>query len=137
MKLILFVLASLALSAVASADLKKIQGTWKPSTGQIGSKALPKSMLDKMVLIIKDGTYDYDEGHGHDIGTLKEIAGKTPQEMDIIGTKGPNKGHTYLTIYKLEGSALIICYGLDGHRPKSFTDNGKAVTMLIKYHRAG
>jgi len=136
MKLILFVLASLALAAAASADLKKIQGTWKPSSGEVGSKALPKTMLDKMVLIIKDGTYDYDEGHGHDIGTLKEIAGK-PLGMDIIGTKGPNKGRTFHTIYKLEGSALIICYGLDGKRPKSFTDNGKAVTMLIKYRRAG
>ena len=135
MKIIFFIAASLALSAAASANLKAIQGTWRPSSGQIGANALPKAMLDKMVLVIKGETYDYSEGHGHDVGTLKEIAGKPPLAMDIIGTQGPNKGKTYLAIYKLEGSNLTIFYGLDGKRPKSFTDKGK-LTLLIKYHRA-
>lgn len=133
MKLILFLLA---VSGIASTSLKAIEGTWKPSGGTIGGQELPKTMLDKMVLVIKDGTYDYDEGAGHDYGTLKQVGAKAPLGLDIVGTKGPNKGRTILAIYKLEGQTLVICYGLDGHRPKSFAQNAKEKTMLMKYHRA-
>lgn len=132
MKLILFFLA---IAGMKTGHLKAIQGTWKPSTGELGGKALPKAMLDKIVLVIKDDTYDYDEGAGHDYGTLKEVGTKPPLGLDIAGTKGPNKGLKYLAIYKIEGSTLTICYGLDGRRPKSFTEtDGK--TLLMKYQRA-
>jgi len=134
MKLFLLVLASLTLSLTPSANLKKIQGTWKASAGQMGATNLPKPMLDKIVLILKGDTYDYDEGNGHDLGTLREVGDKPPLGLDIVGTKGPNKGRTYLAIYKLERSVLTICYGLDGHRPKSF--DAKGTTLLMRYHRA-
>jgi len=101
----------------------------------MSGKALPKAMLDAMVLVIKGNTYDYDEGHGHDYGDLKEVAGK-PMGLDIIGTKGPNKGHKILSIYKMDGESMVICYGLDGKRPTSFEQKGKSVTMLMTYRRA-
>ncbi|MBS1701731.1 MAG: TIGR03067 domain-containing protein [Armatimonadetes bacterium] len=130
MKSILITLISLALAVSAQADLKKIQGTWKATAGQLGDFSLPKSLLDKMVLIIKDDTYDYDEGHGHDVGKLKEIKDSKPLAMDIFGTEGPNKGKTIPTIYKLEDKVLTICYGLDGKRPKSFEDKGKRILLM-------
>ena len=136
MKLILITLTYLFLFATASADLDKIQGTWKAASGQIGGKDLPKALLDKMVLKIKGNTYDYDEGNGHVIGTVKVIAGTSPFAMDIAGTKGPNKGRTYKSIYRIDGSTLTIYYGLDGHRPGSFDEKGKPMTLLMKFHRA-
>jgi len=135
MKLILLLSTSLALTATSFADLKKIDGTWKPFAGTMGGKALSKAMLDTMVIVIKNGTYDYSEGHGHDYGDLKEIGTKAPLGMDIIGTKGPNKGMKYVTIYKMEGKTLVICYGLDGKRPKAFDEKSKGLTMLMKYHK--
>jgi len=136
MKSILILIALLAFAVTASADLKKIQGTWKPSEGHLGASAIPKAMLDKMVLTLKGNTYVYNEGHGDDIGTLKEIPGTVPAGLDILGTKGPNKGKTYYTIYKLEGATLTICYGLDGKRPKSFESKAKTMSMVITYHRS-
>jgi len=135
MKLLPVLFLSLALPVLAPADLKQIQGTWKPTSATMGGTPLPKAMLDKMVLIVKGDTYDYDEGHGHDIGKLKDVKGK-PMGMDIIGTKGPNEGKTYHTIYKVEGSDLTIKYGLDGKRPNSFDQKAKEPTILIKYHRS-
>jgi len=135
MKTILSLISLACIATSASADLKKINGTWKPISGEAGGRPMTKAFLDKMVIVIKDGTYDYDEGNGHDIGTLKDVPGK-PQGMDITGTKGPNKGKTYVTLYKLEGKTLTICYGLDGKRPKAFDAKGKGSTMLIKYQRS-
>jgi len=125
------------ISTMASASLDKIQGTWKPTSGHIGTTDLPKAQRDKMVLIIKGNTYDYDEGHGHDCGILKDVGGKSGTGMDIVGTKGPNKGRTFRLIYKLEVPTLTICYGLDGTRPTSFTPPAKAPVLVIQYHRAG
>jgi uncharacterized protein (TIGR03067 family) len=136
MKVIAVLFAFVALVVAAQADLKGIQGTWKASSGQIGKSLLPKSLVDKMVLIIKGNTYNYNEGHGPDIGALKEVGHKAPLGMDIIGTKGPNKGRSYPTIYKLDGSDLVIFYGLDGHRPKSFDEKGNLKTLYMTYHRA-
>jgi uncharacterized protein (TIGR03067 family) len=133
MKLISLSLVFL-LSVLASASLKGIQGTWKPTAGSISGDPLPKTMLDKIVLIIKGDAYDYDEGPGHDIGMLKEIPGK-PLGLDIVGTKGPNKGRTFHAIYKLEGSLLTIYYALKGDRPKSFSEKG-TTTLLMTYRRA-
>ena len=130
MKIIFATAFALALPFAAHADLTKIQGTWKPDAGQIGATKLPKSMLEKMVLVIKGDSYDYSEGNGHDLGTLK-VGGKG--ELDIIGTTGPNKGKTYLTLYKLEGKTLIICYGLAGKRPASFEVSAKTKAMLMTY----
>jgi len=124
-------LAGLAVSCIG-----KLDGTWKPTSGAFAGNALPKAMLDKMVLVIKGGTYDYDEGNGHDTGLLKEVAvSEGPFAMDIHGEEGPNKGKTIPTIYKVEGSTLEICYGLDGHRPTAFESKEKTMTMLMTYHR--
>ncbi len=127
------ILAALVLPLAANADLKQIQGKWKPTGGQVGATKLPKSMLDKMVLVIKGEAYDYSEGNGHDIGTLK-LVGK--DGLDILGTTGPNKGKTYLTIFKFEHDTLTICYGLDGKRPASFEVNAKSKAMLMTYKLA-
>ncbi len=136
MKSILASLVVLGLAVVSPAELKKLNGTWKPVSGEMAGKALPKSMLDAMVLILKDGSYDYDEGHGHDIGKLIEVGNKAPLGMDIVGTKGPNKGRTYKTIYQLNGKTLSICYGIGGTRPTAFETKPKTLVMLIKYARA-
>lgn len=94
MKSISILIALLVLSLGAVADLKPIQGTWKGSSGSMAGSPLPKAMLDKMILKIKGGSYDYNEGHGDDIGILKEIGAKAPLGLDIVGTKGPNRGRT-------------------------------------------
>ena len=130
MKPITLLVALFTFVISANADFKKIQGAWKASSGQIGGKDLPKALLEKMVLVIKDETYDYDEGHGHDVGLLKSVK-DLKEGMDIVGTKGPNKGKIYLTIFKLDGKNLVILYGLDGKRPKSFDDKGKMVMTMV------
>ena len=136
MKPILAVVILSSLAVMAFADLSKIQGKWTAVSGQIGAIPMPKATVDKIVLKIIGETYDYDEGHGHDRGTLKAIDGDGPKAMDIVGTDGPNKGKVYHTIFKIEKSVLTICYGLDGKRPSSFEANEKSKTLLMVYHLA-
>jgi uncharacterized protein (TIGR03067 family) len=135
MKLASLPLLFFVLCALASADLKKLDGTWKPVSGEMGGGKLPKALLDKMVLILKNGAYDYDEGHGHDIGKMKETGTKPPLAVDIVGTEGPNKGRIFKAIYQYDGKTLTICYGSDAVRPASFDPKGKGVILVVKYRR--
>lgn len=137
MKYPLFSLLCAILSASAVADLKKLDGTWKPISGVMGTTHLRKSLLDSMVLTLKGGRYDYNEGHGHDLGRMKEVGHKAPLGLDIIGTEGPNKGRTFLSIYKCDGKTLTICYSTDGKRPTSFDVKGKTTLLLMTYKRTG
>lgn len=104
--------------------------------GELGGGQMPKEALAKMVLVLKDGTYDYCEGNGHDFGNITEVGKKTPLGMDVVGTKGPNKGHTIKAIYKFDGKSLTMCYAAAGPRPTSFSSKGKGVTLLITYRKA-
>ena len=128
-------LICLCLATSAFADLKKLDGTWKPTSGEMGKSQLPKAFLDKMILILKNGEYDYDEGHGHDIGVFKEMGKGLPLGLDIVGTKGPNKGRTFRTIYKYDGKSLTICYGMGTQRPTTFDAKEKGVILLVTYQR--
>jgi len=134
MKFILL-LAIFAVPILACADLKAIQGTWKAASGEIGGKSLPKELLAKMILKITGNRYDYDEGNGHDLGDLKLVPSHGPSAMDIIGTEGPNKGKTYLAIYRAEGDTLTIIYGLGPTRPTSFEEKNTPTSLVMKYHR--
>lgn len=131
-----FIALLFAFASFASADLKKINGTWKAVAGQIGGKDLPPALLKSMVLILKDGSYDYDEGHGHDVGQMKEVGKKKPLSIDIVGTEGPNKGKTYKAIYQFDGKVLRISYGLDGKRPSSFDRDKKGMILSMTYQRS-
>ncbi len=49
---------------------------------------------------------------------------------------GPNKGKTFLAIYKLDGDKLVICYDLTGKaRPKEFKTEPKSMLFLVTYRK--
>jgi uncharacterized protein (TIGR03067 family) len=56
--------------------------------------------------------------------------------MDIIGTDGPNKGKTFLTIYERDGETLRVCYELSGKsRPREFKTAEGTQLFLVTYTR--
>ncbi len=70
-------------------------------------------------------------------GQSSSNPGKLPKTMDIKGTKGPNKGKTFLTIYELKGDELKVCYDLSGKaRPTEFATKPDTQLFLVTYRRA-
>jgi uncharacterized protein (TIGR03067 family) len=56
--------------------------------------------------------------------------------MDIVGTKGPNKGKTILAVYEIKDDTLRVCYDLSGKaRPKEFKTKADTQLFLVEYKR--
>jgi uncharacterized protein (TIGR03067 family) len=117
-------------------DAKDIEGTWIPTTGELGGQPLPAEILRNMKLSIQGDKYAVRAGAETDFGTLKLDPVQKPKAIDITGTDGPNKGKTIPAIYELSGDSLRVCYALTGtKRPAEFTSKGDAALLLITYKR--
>ena len=142
MKLVYLGVITLMLTATAQAgddqaDSKALQGTWTLTSAVMAGKPFPEQLVKTMSLTMKDGRYTVMVGQGKDEGTAKHDAGKTPKTMDITGTDGPNKGKTFLAIYKIAGDSLTICYDLSGKAyPTEFKSTAENKCFLVEYKRA-
>jgi uncharacterized protein (TIGR03067 family) len=123
-------------AANAKEDSKKMQGTWKPATAELGGKPFPDEILKTMKLVLGDGKYTVTVGEQLDEGTVQLDTAKEPRAMDIVGTKGPNKDKTIPAIYELTDTTLRICYDLSGKaRPKEFKTKADTQLFLVEYKR--
>jgi uncharacterized protein (TIGR03067 family) len=137
----LFVTFALVLSfssAAWSGDAKDdtLQGTWLPSSAELGGKVFPDEVRKTIKLVIKDDKYTVTVGEAVDQGTVKLMPSATPKAMDITGTEGPNKGKTILAIYECRGDTLRVCYDLSGKkRPTEFKTEAGTQLFLVEYKR--
>lgn len=120
-------------------DLQKMAGEWVPVLMKLNGKKQPDKVAKSIRLTIAGDKYNTVVGEEKDEGTLKVDATKTPREMDITPSVGPNKGKLLPCIYELKGNELKVCYGLNGsERAADFKagEDGTGVYMLITYKRA-
>ena len=117
-------------------DARQMDGIWKPVAAELAGKQWEKEILDSMKLILRDDKYTVQVGDQSDEGTVKRDPSKSPSTMDIMGTKGPNKGKTFLVIYELKGDELRVCYDLSGKsRPTEFATKPATSLFLVTYRR--
>ena len=113
-----------------------MQGSWKPVAAELGGKPFPDEVLKTMKLVLTDGQYHVTVGEQTDEGTVKLDAAKQPRAMDIVGTKGPNRGKTIPAIYELTDTTLRVCYDLSAKaRPKEFKTKADTLLFLVEYKR--
>jgi uncharacterized protein (TIGR03067 family) len=123
-------------AAGAKEEGKKMQGTWKPVTAELGGKPYPDEVLKTMTLVVADGKYTVTVGGQKDEGTVTLDPAKSPRAMDIKGAKGPNAGKTIPAIYELKGDTLRVCYDLSGKaHPKEFKTTAGTSLFLVEYKR--
>jgi uncharacterized protein (TIGR03067 family) len=112
-------------------DRKMIEGTWALVEAELGGQKLPESIKGTR-LILTEGRYEYQ----NDRGEYKLYPAAEIKAMDIVGIEGPNKGKSFLAIYKLEGDRLKICYDLTGKmRPTKFKTEAGTRQFLAVYQR--
>jgi uncharacterized protein (TIGR03067 family) len=118
-------------------DLKAMDGTWQPVSGEQAGEKFPEETLKTIKLVIKEGKWTVTVGNETDKGTLTLDAAKKPKEMDIVGTEGPSKDKKFPAIYELTDDTLKVCYNLDGkERPKEFKTKEGSKDLVLTYKRA-
>jgi uncharacterized protein (TIGR03067 family) len=137
-----FVVLALVLSVALAAgngdakDGDTLDGTWLPSTAELGGKPFPDEVRKTIKLVVKDDKYTATVGKAVDQGTVKLDPAAKPKAMDITGTDGPNKGKTFLAIYERDGDTLRVCYDLSGKsRPSEFKTSEGTQLFLVTYKR--
>lgn len=117
-------------------EVKAMEGTWLPSTAELGGKPFPEETRKIMKLIMENGKYTVMVGTSPDKGTVEYDSSKKPKEMTIKGTEGPNKGKTILAIYEISNDTLRVCYDLSGKaRPTEFKTSENPLHFLVTYKR--
>lgn len=117
-------------------ELKKLDGVWKVSTGELGGNPLPEEFAKSLTLTLEGGKYKVLVGVQEDKGTCTIDPSKKPKELDIKGEEGPNKGKTIPCIYELDGDTLKVCYDLSGKkRPAEFKTEKDTLLYLAIYKR--
>jgi uncharacterized protein (TIGR03067 family) len=140
LRVALFVLLAFALTASArgddKADLKALVGKWKLEKAEVGGKDMLTVLKDLELEIQADAKYVLKLGGQPDEGSFTVDSGKTPKQMEIKGTSGPNKGKTIPAIYKIDGDTVTICYQLGGgDRPTAFESKPDTKLFLAVYKR--
>lgn len=119
-----------------SADLKPLQGSWKPTEGTVAGAKMEEPFLKSLLLQINGDAYTLTSSGPADKGTLTADSKTKPASMTITGVEGPNRGKTYYSIYELKDETLKICYSLDEkNKPTEFTSTGQNKQILIVYKK--
>jgi uncharacterized protein (TIGR03067 family) len=114
-----------------------LDGIWQPVSGELRGQSLPEGSLNHLKLILGDGNYELIVGTTTaDRGIYEIIPQTSPQQMQITGTEGPNKGRAIPAIFELEEEKLTICYDLSGEKaPDDFKTNADSELYLVSYQR--
>ncbi len=111
-------------------------GKWQAVEAELAGKKFPPQAARSIILTIDGEKYLVTTDEGEDRGTVRYLTDEKPSAMDITGTMGPNKGKTFLAIYKIEGEKLVVCYDLAGkERPKEFKTEPKSMLFLVTYRK--
>ena len=130
------ILALSLTSATRGGDTKSLDGTWLPTSAELGGEKFPDEIRKTIKLVIDDGKYTVTVGAKSDKGTLNVDSSKKLKEMDVVGTEGPNKGTTFLAIYEITDDTLKICYDLSSKaRPSEFKTEKNTKLFLVTYKR--
>lgn len=117
-------------------EVKMLEGTWQLVTGELAGMKFPEEVAKGIRLTLTADRYVVATPDGDDEGTVQLMPDKMPKALDVSGTKGPNKGKTFLAIYEVQGESLTVCYDLEGTtRPTEFKTKPKTKLFLATYKK--
>ncbi len=122
---------------VAKKDAEKMQGEWTMDSVMRNGDIIPEEFLMSGKLVVKGDTYKVSLNEQGATATFKLDSEKSPKQIDLTYTDGPQKGTTIKGIYALDGETLKVCRGLapETERPKKFeapADSGLIYVVWLK-----
>jgi uncharacterized protein (TIGR03067 family) len=114
-------------------DLKELEGTYTVTALEHGIKSLEKEKLQKMKVTFKGETLAFLIDEEEKKAKIKVDASQQPHTIDISPSEGPEKGKTFLGIYKTTKGDLQIAFTeKQGERPKEFKSDGDVILLTLK-----
>ncbi|HEV3383865.1 MAG TPA: TIGR03067 domain-containing protein [Gemmata sp.] len=113
-------------------DLKELEGTYSVALLKKGGKEAGKEDTQKTKFRFKGENLSIIIGGDEKSTQIKVDTSKQPHTIDITPSEGPDKGKTYLGIYKIEKGELTLAFVKVGDRPKEFTSENDVTLMKLK-----
>lgn len=113
-------------------DLKELEGNYSVASLQLSGKVLSKEDAQKTKVRFKGDMLSITIGGQEKATQIKVDASKKPHTIDITPNEGPDKGKTYLGIYKIEKNEVTLAFIKSGERPKEFTSENEVTLLKLK-----
>jgi uncharacterized protein (TIGR03067 family) len=127
-------LASTGLCADQKPAKDSLSGSWTLTSGVMSGEKMTEEVRLSVHLMLRNGKYIAKVGEDTDQGTFTVDNSKTPAQITMVGTKGPNQGKTILAIFELDNGTLKICYDLSGKAfPEKFESKPDTKLFLATY----
>src|SRR5262245_41328480 len=81
---------------------KDMKGTWVPTDEMMSGMKYPDNYLSNIKLMLNDGKYTVVVGEEKEEGTYRIDTSKSPAELEIVPTIGPNKGKKIPAIVEVQ-----------------------------------
>jgi len=114
-------------------DIKKLQGEWLITSLEMDGQNSPDSVFSDAKIVVRGTRFtSFTMGTTYK-GEIKLDEKKSPKNVDLNFTGGPEKGYRNLGIYELDGDTWKLCLATRGPvRPKTFsTKPGDGVAFEI------
>lgn len=119
-------------------DRKRIEGTWKVVTLEIGGKKSSDEDVRKLTVVNSiDGSWSLrSEGKEISKGITVIDPIKQPRTIDFTPTEGGGKGNLHLGIYELNEKTRRLCFTPPGQsRPTEFVSQPGTEQILVTFER--
>lgn len=137
---VLLVLVASASVRAEDKALQELEGTYKAVVLKKDGKEMPADVVSGFTARFKDDEVNFTvkkkEGGEEKVtmhpAKIKIDATKKPAAIDIAPLDGPEKGKTFLGIYKFEGGELWLVFAEKGDRPSDFQGEGEVLFVRLK-----
>jgi uncharacterized protein (TIGR03067 family) len=115
----------------AAKEYARFEGTWKFASIEAEGAKMPAAAFKDARLVIKGNRFTMTMGDVSYKGTYKVDVSKSPKQIDVTFTEGPEKGKAALGIYELTADTYKVCIGTAGKpRPKAFVSKAGSGHVL-------
>ena len=112
---------------------RDMDGWWVATGAELGGVRLPAEALSDLALRLRKGTFRF----GTDEGWTVVHRNVRPQALDIVLSRGSNRGRVVPAIIDVSGSSMRICCDLSGRsRPQEFKAPSGTRCFLASYRRS-
>ena len=119
-----------------SDEIKALQGTWRITSVEIDGKSLPQGFLTGASITIDGDKFTTTSMGAEYNGTFTTGLSGALKTIDMKFATGPEKGHTSLGIYELDGDKWKLCLTITGKtRPAKFETSPKSGLALETLER--
>jgi uncharacterized protein (TIGR03067 family) len=109
-----------------------LDGTYKAVTLTREGKDEPAAVVDTVTLKIAGDEFTFSAKGKTFPAKIKVDPKAKPAAIDISPSDGPEKGHTFPGIYKVENGELWLAFTERGDRPTEFKGTGGTLLVRLK-----